>query len=354
MEIRDHIGLWRSQIASWLPRLLFDSHIHLSPPEAVGPISAERRKVALTTFTHMRLEELEAIYRNLFPGRTIVGLIAFPFPQYEVDIEAANEYIGAIALRNRHVKGFLLAHPTDAGRTLRQYEDLRRKGVRIYGIKPYFDLLRKSNYVTTMDEFIPERLLEFMDDQKLILMLHTSSIGMADPEDQRYVKWAVRKHPGIKIILAHLGRYLQVGQFLAFTDSDVMDSPSVYLDASFATKVEAYERILSRQEWWSRLLFGTDIPFGLFTGVEDWKPEVGSVILTRDTYAWSDPAIDARFAQERRVLTYNTYHVIEAIKQAMERLGITGTEAECLKQKIFCENAASLFAGDGASVPSGA
>ena len=59
----------------------------------------------------------------------------------------------------------------------------------------------------------------------------------------------------------------------------------------------------------------------------------------------SDPAMDKEFAAERRELTYNTYHVIKAFKDAVERSGIDGRTAEDLKEQVFRRNAEALFEG---------
>jgi predicted TIM-barrel fold metal-dependent hydrolase len=142
-----------------------------------------------------------------------------------------------------------------------------------------------------------------------------------------------------------LGRYLELRQFLEFMNSDVLDHPSVYLEMSSASLVEVYQRILREERLWNRLLFGSDLPFGLITGVEYWSSESGPVFITRHDYAWSDPAVQQRFAEQRRTLTYNTYHVIKSLKDALESLGLSGKTAEKLKRRIFSENARALLPG---------
>ena len=87
----DHVGLWGNELRDWLPDAIFDAHVHLGPPEAMGEISAARRREPLATFTGLVWEELSDFYGSLFSGKTISGLIAFGFPLREVDIEAARE-----------------------------------------------------------------------------------------------------------------------------------------------------------------------------------------------------------------------------------------------------------------------
>ena len=117
--------------------------------------------------------------------KEIAGLIAFGFPLREVKLEVANQYIIQLMQDNPLIKGFILSDPKDTKRTIRNFEKALSAGVRFSGVKPYFDLLGKSNYQTVMPEFIPRSLLEFMNSEKLVMMLHTSGIGMGDRENQQ-------------------------------------------------------------------------------------------------------------------------------------------------------------------------
>ena len=90
-----------------------------------------------------------------------------------------------------------------------------------------------------------------------------------------------------------------------------------------------------------RLLFGTDFPFGTITGVEALSAETGPVFITRDHYAWTSEAAQERFIEEAANLTYNTYHVIDAFRAAIEQTA--PDEVETIKRKVFHDNAAALF-----------
>ena len=155
VEYTDHIGLWERELKSWLPEKIFDGHVHLSPPGIMQPISEARLREPLLTFTSYTWEQLRDIYRLAFSGKQVVGVIGFPFPLREVDIDAANDYIIGLMSVDPSFRGFALADPVDADRTIRKAAEAEKRGVRFQGVKPYFDLLGKSNYVTTMPEFIP-------------------------------------------------------------------------------------------------------------------------------------------------------------------------------------------------------
>ena len=136
-----------------------------------------------------------------------------------------------------------------------------------------------------------------------------------------------------------MGRYLESKQFFDFMDSDVMDCPRIFLEMSSASKPEVYRRFLQREDLWDRLLFGSDMPYGLLTGEEYWSEDTGPMFITRDKYIWSDPLVTQKFSKMRKNLTYNTYHTINALKKAIDDLGLLAEDYERLKRKIFAENA---------------
>ena len=336
---QDHTGLWADELSRWVPDTIFDAHVHLGPTEAVGNMSPERLKEALSTYTSFTWEQAQKIYSDLYSGKTIAGAIAFGFPQREVNLEAANEYIINLMRTDPKVKGFVLSHPTDTARTIDNFNLAPKADVRFMGVKPYFDRLGKSNFDTKMEEFLPKDLLEFMNAEELVMMLHTSGVGMSDADNQNFIKKMAAGFPKIKIILAHMGRYTQFGQFFDFLDSDIMDCPSIFLEMSSASESAVYKAALARKDIHDRLIFGSDLPFGLITGVEHWSEEKGAVFISRDSYSWSDVPLNEKFTDIRSKLSYNTYHTIKALKDAIEELKFSCEEAELLKKKIFLENA---------------
>jgi predicted TIM-barrel fold metal-dependent hydrolase len=198
-----------------------------------------------------------------------------------------------------------------------------------------------------MAEFLPPAMLRFMDEHGLIMMLHTPGYGVGEKDVRDSLVRILERYPGIRIILAHLGRYVRAGDFLTFLRSGVFyDHPALTLEMSSATDRAVYREILAEPDYHRRLLFGSDLPFGLITGVERWSDERGAIFLSRDTYSWSDPAMNAAFSEERKALTYNTYHVIKAFKGAMEDLAFDDDEAGRIKERVFRLNAVDLCAGD--------
>ena len=345
----DHVRLWADELRAWVPDAVFDSHVHIGPPEAVGPIAPERRADALTTFMSLSWEELLDTHAALYSGKTIRGLVAVPFPQREVNGERANDYIIEAMKRAPRVQGFLVSEPTATRSAVAAFERALRAGVRFSGVKPYADRLGKSNFEATMAEFLPEDLLAFMERERLVMLLHTSGLGVVTEDVQNFLRRMADRYPHVRVLLAHMGRYVSDQQFLAFMDTDILATcPTLYLEMSSASCPEVYDRVLQCEWLHSRLLFGSDLPFGAITGVEHWSDTHGAIFLTRDTYAWSDHAMNAEFALQRQRLTYNTYHCIQAFREALTRQGYGTAQAERIKRDVFCGNALRLFGCDPA------
>jgi predicted TIM-barrel fold metal-dependent hydrolase len=194
-------------------------------------------------------------------------------------------------------------------------------------------------------DYVTSEILEFMNTEQLSLMLHTSSIGMGDSANCDFIMSIVSMFPRIKIILAHIGRYFDPKQCMVFLDSEVASHPNIFLEMSSVSAPEVYGKILENKSFRNRLIFGSDLPFGLITGMEYWSEETGSSFITRDQYPWSKDEVQLRFAEIRDQLTYNTYHTIHALKTAVDQLDLSLEKEVELKEKIFYKNVQRCLLG---------
>lgn len=123
----DHISLWTEELSKWVPDSIFDAHVHLGRPEFMGPMKPERLKEASVTFTGLTWEEVSSFYKQLYNGKKIAGVIAFPFPLREVNFESANQYMVDLMCADRSVTGFLISDPFDTGRTIGHFKKLLKR-----------------------------------------------------------------------------------------------------------------------------------------------------------------------------------------------------------------------------------
>ncbi len=329
----DHLGLWGTELREWVPEEIFDAHVHLGPPGIAAKFSDSRRKHPLTTFSSLTVDELEHWYSKLFSGKKITGMFAFPFPVREVDFCSANVYIIELMRLDKRIRGFLWTNPLDTPLSMELFKCAELRDVRFTGIKPYFDLLGKSNFDCHPHEILPPGILEFAESEKLAIMLHTTGTGMADAENREFIGSLLDKYKNIRMILAHMGRFIRPKDFEVFFNSEIIDHPRIYLDISSVTDRGVYDLVLSRESLWERILFASDLPYGLITGVEYWSEENGALFLTRDRYLWSEPE-----SCGKTDVTYNVYHVLKAMKDAITDLKLPGEREVFLKNLIFREN----------------
>ena len=338
IDCRDHLGLWENELKDWMPQTVFDAHIHLGRKEfMLKDFSSLRLETALSSFGHMTIEELDDIYQRLFSGKNVVGMFAFPFPQFEIDNNNSNLYIIELMQRDSRVRGLLRSNPTDISADIKIFSTAESRGVRFHGVKPYFDLLGKSNYETQLKEILPDRLLSFMNSEKLILMLHTTGMGIADKGILEGLSRIVDKYSNIKIILAHMGRYLNIKDFGPFMDSDLCTCENIFFDISFASEKSIYDVVLSDVRLRKRLLFASDNPFGLILGGEFFKSDGMTELMTRNKYTWSE---DKNYGYN---MTWNTYHCLKALKDALDEAEKNFLKKESIKNDIFLNNALSMI-----------
>jgi len=354
-EIDDYIyfdcdGLWKRELADFVPDVFIDAHGHIGLKDAVGPLSYEKSISALATFTHMKWETLRRMHEEMFPGKRIIRTCCFGFVINEVDIRKANSYVIKKAFENREIMPLLLASPKDPEAIEAGMAEANKLGVKIYGLKPYYEFASDKAIVSPLsiklDDFVTEEMLEFCNKNEMILMLHTCSIGMGDNALADRIEQVLTQYPKMRLILAHMGRFYKKEQFYDFMDSDFIERNAdrqFWFDISSVTDKDVFIRALQEKRLHKKLLYAQDMPFGSITGVEIYSKTHGGIFLTRDDYVWSDEEIQNEFSEERKTLTYNNYHCIRAFKEALETAVADHNERNRIKNDVFLNNAKTLF-----------
>lgn len=346
----DHIGLWENELKGFMPDCFFDVHEHIGPECLVGTLDEERRLSALTTYTGHEWEELSELYKVMYSGKEAKYICGFGFVIHELDVRRANSYILEKAKENSRLLPLLLYTPRDPGALNDGYEEAKRLGVKVYGVKPYYDFADKPGHFNANDveleEFVTDDMLEFCNEHGMVLMLHTCDIGMGSPDLRAKIQRILDTYTDIKLILAHLGRFYVKEEFFSFLESDFLeknkDKP-FWFDVSSVTEQEVLNRAFAREDLYPRLLFGADHPFGLISGVEMHSETMGAIYLTREEYPWSDREVLEQFKEERKALTYNNYHCIKALKNAIEKNFNDEEKAKEVIENLFYKNACRVF-----------
>ncbi len=346
----DHIGLWKNELADFVPDVIFDTHEHISPESLVAPLEPARWRSALLTYTGMEWEELLKVYREMYAGKTVRYTVGFGFVIHELDVRAANSYVLRKAKEDSRLLPMLLATPRDPGALHAGYEEAQKLGVKVYGVKPYFDFADKPGHFTAMDveleEFVTPDMLSFCDEHGMVMILHTCDIGMGSPALREKIQHILDTYTNMKLILAHMGRFYVKEEFFDFLDSGFLEKNAdrpFWFDVSSVTDPDVFLRTFARKDLLPRLLFAMDHPFGLIPGVEMYSKTMGGIFLTRDEYPWSDPEMLEAFKEERKQLTYNNYHCLKSIKDAIYANYSDEQEIEEIKQDLFYRNACKVF-----------
>ena len=349
-RFEDHVGMWKKELADFMPDRFFDTHEHISPESMVGQMDEERKRSALTTYIGMEWEELLQLYADMYPGKDPRYVVGFGFVIHELDVRKANSYVLHKAKNDPRLLPMLLATPRDPNALHIGYEEAQKLGVKVYGIKPYFDFADKPGHFTARDveleDFVTTDMLEFCNRHSMVLILHTCDIGMGSPALREKIQNILDTYPNLKLILAHMGRFYVKEEFFDFLNSGFLeknkDKP-FWFDVSSVTEEEVFMRALAREDMIPRLLFAADHPFGLIPGIEMYSESMGGIFLTRDEYPWSDGKMLEQFEEERKQLTYNNYHCLKALKDALHANISDPEKLHNAKEDIFYRNACRVF-----------
>ena len=100
-------------------------------------------------------------------------------------------------------KGFIWTNQKDVKLTIDVFKDAERKAHVSLGPN-LITIFWKSNFDTTMQEILPVKLLEFINSEKLIMMLHTAGRALR-MQMSATIRFISDKFPDIKIVLAAWG-----------------------------------------------------------------------------------------------------------------------------------------------------
>lgn len=321
--------VYEEELCPWLPERIFDCHVHIGIPEHCDPISDERTKSdwAMEVGVQQSWEDWHEAVRVLFPRQHISALV-MGVPFREMHLDRNNDYVIS-GITDPGTKALFVTRPEWEPDEIDKAFD---RG--FVGIKPYPDLAPESDHEPSIFDFVPDHHLEVVNRRRGILLLHLPRAGrLADPDNIRELRELSRRYPGIKVIVAHIGRAFCFPTALAGLPS-LADCPNLWFDtaAHLNADVFAFALELLGPE---RILYGSDLPITLMRGIREHVGEK-YINFTDGDYSWNTnrkpPEVEADY-------TYFLYQEIRAIIDAVERTGL-GREAI---DRIMYSNAASLL-----------
>lgn len=333
-------AFWAEHLEDWVPRKIIDAHTHIAEPGfRLAPMTeAMRRQYWVNeVFEPIDAPTADHCHRTVFPGRD-VRCLAFGVPDLDFDLERGNAYL-EVECPPRGWWSLAVIRPQWTQEKIASL--LERPGV--IGVKPYYALIsanrdtRDAHLESSIFDFLPEHVLEVLDDRRAWVTLHVPKADrLGHPDNVREVQAIRRRYPHIVLVLAHLGR--------CYTEPHAREAlplfaedPGLYFDTS-AVLNPASHRIALEQFGPDRVLYGSDNPILYMRGRRQYR---GRHYVNRTSFPFhfnrerEAPEVEAAY-------TLYMYEDLRAIKQACAELGLmdrTSVEA------IFHDNAARLIDG---------
>jgi predicted TIM-barrel fold metal-dependent hydrolase len=264
-------------------------------------------------------------------------LVTSPITLSFGDMKRTNdEAVEAIRAYPKRIYGNLFVSPSDG------YEGAKATVDKYSKVDGFVAIKLLTGYFDELDHPAYEYVWAFAQEAQCPVACH---IYGKNPS-QRSVLAILKKYPDLKLILAHMGRFYVKEEFFDFLDSDFLeknkDKP-FWFDVSSVTEPEVFMRTMAREDLRPRLLFAADHPFGLIPGVEMYSETMGGIFLTRDEYPWSDPKQLEQFAEEIKHFTYNNYHCLKSLKDAVMHYIPDAAERKEFLENMFYYNACKVF-----------
>jgi len=326
------LPFYREHLENFLPDRIIDIHSHSSNDPGIQPGDPKPTFWAdWVTFGHgMRLPDLLDTYLKIFPGKEVFP-VCFPVSSPE-DVDERNGYLAEELKQYEHVRGFLWTSPYWSSDDLIE----RINSGRFSGIKPYPSMVRGiPEEDVKISDYLPHHHLEAAEEHGWVVMLHISRPErLADPENIAQLRKISGTYPGIKLIVAHVGRSYCPRHGMVGIPA-LRDCRNLLFDISANTNQPVME-LLIREVGPERILFGSDLPI---TAMRAKRICEGDEYINYVYHAdWEDKRT-RRNIEEEETYTFLLYEEILAFKKAAVACDLTKSDIE----NVFFNNAHRLL-----------
>ena len=312
--------IWDEELADFVPRRIFDAHIHL--------FDRRHHPDGVPGWSDAGLSTLRNWATRLYPDCEIHFLVlGSPLPG--INVAAHNEW--AIEQVGADPQSRINVLVTPACRT----EDIRRLVAQpgVIGLKPYRVFSVTGDIARCrIHEFLPHEQLELANELGLWVTMHLSRFhGCADVENLAdLVEFTTHRYPNIRWILAHCARsftYWPIRQAIG----RLRELPNIWYDVSAVTDVRPLITLFS-QERIKRIFYGSD-------GVDSTYFHGQYTALGRAWQGLNTAKLDLRFphCDGRPILV--VYEQLLSMKHAAEIANLSSDDIEA----IFWKNAVREF-----------
>jgi len=325
--------VYEEKLADFLPERMIDVHTHIWKEE----FRNTSRPPGLVSWPSLvapecTVEDLRHSYTQMFPGKIVYPVL---MGQPTADKEKTNGYTIECARREKLPAMFCTSYDMPA-------ETIRKALVEdgFAGLKPY---LNNAPASTPPDEreiydFLPREHLAVADECGAAIILHIARPGrLKDPVNVAQLMEIEQEYPGIKLIVAHIGRaYIEsdIGnafKILGESKRMVFDFSANTLDKAMIACLEAVGP--------KRLVFGSDMPITKMRMYRIEEDGIYKNVVPRGLYGDVSYDKNMKESDEENITTF-MYEELMAFRRAAQAVGLTRQDVE----DVFYNNAARIFA----------
>lgn len=319
--------LFDRELNSFVPSEIFDAHAHWYRadqfPEGSVPGLVKSGPPVVGS------AEFDRQIEQIIPNRKIEGLF-FPFPNAQVDVDAANLFLHQELLKRPGSRGQMLITPSQDPEFIR--ETVRRCG--FVGLKCYHVYSRRRpTFDSLIEEFLPEEQVRMAHDEGLSITLHiVRARALADTANQQTIRRYCEEYPDMRLILAHAARGFNSHHTMMGIDS-LRGLHNVWFDTSAVTDSGAIEAIITTLGH-NRVLYGSDFPVSHLRG---------RCVALGDSFLWiSAENTDLNVPYANLELALVGHESLRTLKVAAMSTRLTDSQVE----DVFSRNARTLFGLD--------
>jgi predicted TIM-barrel fold metal-dependent hydrolase len=329
--------VYEEKLQGFLPSKMIDIHTHVWLDRLKKNVKRDRvvSWPSLVAKENPIEDHLEC-YKLLFPGKQVTPMIFSSLVNAE-SADGLNDYVGRCA-RQHGLPALLFSVPEwSAEQVERKVEDGGFLGIKVYlNLAPTY-LPRQEIRIF---DFLPHHQLELLHEKRWIVMLHIPrDARLRDPVNLAQILEIEHRYPGVRVILAHVGRaYCNEDVGNAF--DSLKQTERLLVDFSANTNAWVFEQLI-RALGPKRVLFGSDLPILRMRMRRICEDGVYINLVPKGLYGdvSGDPNMREVTGDEASRLTLFMYEELLAFRQAAERTGLSTGDLE----DVFFNNSAAVI-----------